>query len=204
LNSARGGGGARQDGVGRQHRRPLRSARDRRRRPAVPLFDDDGDELRRRHDAPLADALHRRQQADERRRRSTADVGRCRQPHRQAVLDADVLLHHQLTASPAAYPTDLYRQNWTSQLMQNMLLKFSKCQYVDLRKRSMVQFITWVCYTCITFLPPPRWLLWSPYVIGQTIIFLPCGFFYLLFFSSPNLSGRRLDVYTILLHMAWP
>jgi len=26
------------------------------------------------------------------------------------------------------------------------------------------------------------------------IIFLPCGFFYLLF-SSPNLSGRRLDVY---------
>ena len=44
--------------------------------------------------------------------------------------------------------------------------------------------------------------LWSPYVIGQTIIFLPCDFYlsiYLLllssFFSSPNLSGRRLDVY---------
>ena len=42
--------------------------------------------------------------------------------------------------------------------------------------------------------------LWSPYVIGQTIIFLPCDFyllsFFLLlsFFSSPNLSGRRLDV----------
>jgi len=37
--------------------------------------------------------------------------------------------------------------------------------------------------------------LWSPYVIGQTIIFLP-GDFYLsvFFFSSPNLSGRRLDV----------
>jgi len=34
--------------------------------------------------------------------------------------------------------------------------------------------------------------LWSPYGIGQTIIFLPCGFFFL--FSSPNLSGRRLDV----------
>jgi len=33
--------------------------------------------------------------------------------------------------------------------------------------------------------------------IGQTIIFLPCGFFFLLssFFSSPNLSRRRLDVY---------
>ena len=33
--------------------------------------------------------------------------------------------------------------------------------------------------------------------IGQAIIFLPCGFFLLLafFFSSPNLSGRRVDVY---------
>jgi len=40
-------------------------------------------------------------------------------------------------------------------------------------------------------------LLWPPYVIGQTIIFLPCYFYLLLlsFFSSPNLSGRRLDVY---------
>ena len=34
-------------------------------------------------------------------------------------------------------------------------------------------------------------LLWSPYGIGQTIIFLPCGYF---FFSSPNLSRCRLDV----------
>jgi len=38
-------------------------------------------------------------------------------------------------------------------------------------------------------------LLWSPYVIGQTIIFSCCGYFYLLLFSSPNLSGRKLDVY---------
>ena len=43
--------------------------------------------------------------------------------------------------------------------------------------------------------------LWSPYVIGQTIIFLPCDFYlssFLLssfFLSSPNLSGRRVDVY---------
>jgi len=40
--------------------------------------------------------------------------------------------------------------------------------------------------------------LWSPYVIGQTIIFSCCGlfffFFFLSFFSSPNLSRRRLDV----------
>ena len=38
--------------------------------------------------------------------------------------------------------------------------------------------------------------LWSPYGIGQTIIFSCCGlFFFFLFFSSPNLSRRRLDVY---------
>jgi len=38
--------------------------------------------------------------------------------------------------------------------------------------------------------------IWSPYGIGQVIIFLPCGFFLLSFFlSSPKLSGRRLDVY---------
>jgi len=31
--------------------------------------------------------------------------------------------------------------------------------------------------------------------MGQAIIFLPCGFFVLsiFFFSSPNLSGRKLD-----------
>ena len=39
--------------------------------------------------------------------------------------------------------------------------------------------------------------LWPPYGIGQAIIFLPCDFYsiFLLLFSSPNLNGRRLDVY---------
>jgi len=41
-------------------------------------------------------------------------------------------------------------------------------------------------------------LLWPPYVIGQSIIFLPSGFFYFssffLFVSSPNFSCRRLDL----------
>ena len=37
--------------------------------------------------------------------------------------------------------------------------------------------------------------LWSPYGIGQTIIFSSCGFFLCSFFPSPNLSGRTLDVY---------
>ena len=42
-----------------------------------------------------------------------------------------------------------------------------------------------------------HYFLWSPYLIGQTIIFSSCGFFLLLsfFYSSPNLSSRRLDVY---------
>jgi len=35
-------------------------------------------------------------------------------------------------------------------------------------------------------------VLWPPYEIGQAILFFPCGFFT---FSSPNLSGSRLDVY---------
>jgi len=38
--------------------------------------------------------------------------------------------------------------------------------------------------------------LWSPYGTGQTVIFLPRGFFFLSsFFSSPDLSRRRFDVY---------
>jgi len=36
--------------------------------------------------------------------------------------------------------------------------------------------------------------LWPPYVIGQAIYILILWFLLLLFFS-PNLSGRRLDVY---------
>jgi len=44
-----------------------------------------------------------------------------------------------------------------------------------------------------------RRFLWPPCVADADIIFLPCGFYisiYLsIFFSSPNLSFRRLDVY---------
>jgi len=49
-------------------------------------------------------------------------------------------------------------------------------------------------------------LLWPPCVADADIIFLPYGFFFYLsfFLSSPNLSGRRVDVYCILLHMVWP
>jgi len=43
--------------------------------------------------------------------------------------------------------------------------------------------------------------LWPPYVIGQSIYIFILWFLLVLpplLFSSPNLSGRRLDVYTIL------
>ena len=53
------------------------------------------------------------------------------------------------------------------------------------------------CLECVTV----RWL-WSPYVLRQTIIFSSCFFLLLLssFFSSLNLSDRRLDVYHTLAH----
>jgi len=46
-------------------------------------------------------------------------------------------------------------------------------------------------------------LLWPPCVADADIVFSSCGFFYLLssfFFSSPNLSRRRLDVYHTCTH----
>jgi len=43
--------------------------------------------------------------------------------------------------------------------------------------------------------------LWLPCIADADIIFLPCGFYLSsVFFSSPNLSGRRLDVYHTCTH----
>ena len=54
---------------------------------------------------------------------------------------------------------------------------------------------------CLSFSVLYQPLLWSPYGIGQTIIFCR-GFFSspIFFFSSPNLSHRRLDVYRTSTH----
>jgi len=47
--------------------------------------------------------------------------------------------------------------------------------------------------------------LWSPNVIGQIIIFLPCDFFLLLSFFIPRLISAAVDwMSTILPHMVWP
>ena len=52
-----------------------------------------------------------------------------------------------------------------------------------------------------------QYLLWSPYGMGQTTIFLPCGFFFLSFFLlsflSPNLSGWRSDAYNLPYFHTW-
>jgi len=48
--------------------------------------------------------------------------------------------------------------------------------------------------------------LWPPYAIRQAIIFLPCGFFYLLIPSSMKylLSAVADWMFTILWHVVWP
>jgi len=47
--------------------------------------------------------------------------------------------------------------------------------------------------TVATAIPSSLASLWSPYGIGQTIMFSSCGFFFLSssFFSSPSLSRRK-------------
>jgi len=48
-------------------------------------------------------------------------------------------------------------------------------------------------------------LLWPPYVIGQAVIFLPCGFYLLLSIFFPRLILAVADwMSTILSHMVWP
>ena len=46
-------------------------------------------------------------------------------------------------------------------------------------------------------------LLWSPYGIGQTIIFLPCDFYLVLFFFPRLFSAAADWMSAILPHMAW-
>ena len=43
-----------------------------------------------------------------------------------------------------------------------------------------------------------------PYGIGQTIIFLPCGFFFLCFFFPHLISAVADWMSAILAHMVWP
>ena len=49
----------------------------------------------------------------------------------------------------------------------------------------------------------PIALLWPPYVIGQAIIFLPCGFFFLSIFFFRRLISAAAD-WMSTVHMVWP
>ena len=49
-----------------------------------------------------------------------------------------------------------------------------------------------------------QFYLWSPYVIGQTIIFSCCFFFLLLLFFPRLISAVGGWMFTILYHMVWP
>jgi len=76
---------------------------------------------------------------------------------------------------------------------------FSDCQFVPQLRRynptkscDGAQMAIFLCH-----------LLWSPYVIGQTIIFSSCFLFFFLFF--PRLISVVGDwMLTILWHMVWP
>jgi len=62
--------------------------------------------------------------------------------------------------------------------------------------------VDWVCLTGPISLCLDSFL-WSPYVIGQTIIFSSC--FFLLSFFFPRLISAVGDwMFTILWHMVWP
>ena len=57
--------------------------------------------------------------------------------------------------------------------------------------------------TCLEVLRV-RLCLWSPYVIGQTIVFSCCGLFFLLLFFPRLISAAADWMSTILRHMVWP
>jgi len=61
--------------------------------------------------------------------------------------------------------------------------------------RYFTKFVYDVAVKKFTFAISPPDDFWSPYVIGQTIYIFILWFVRLsFFFSSPNLSGRRLNV----------
>ena len=76
---------------------------------------------------------------------------------------------------------------------------FSDCRYVPLVRRYSP---TKLCDGAQMAIVGD--FLWSPYVIGQTIIFLPCDFYLLSFFIPRLISAAADGMSTILLHMAWP
>ena len=79
------------------------------------------------------------------------------------------------------------------------------CELMRTDQYSQAICLLWLPYSKqeIVRFPFGIWFLWSPYVIGQTIIFLPCDFF-LLFFFPCLISAVGDWMSTIFPHMVWP
>ena len=95
----------------------------------------------------------------------------------------------------------LARNRWKQEQQKVGTFAVLYCAVVTPAKEDMFLSLFMVALCNIYF----HALLWSPYVIGRPYIFSSCFFFLLssfffFFFSSPNLSGRRLDVYHTLAH----
>jgi len=90
----------------------------------------------------------------------------------------------------------------TNNTMRSVLLKscLKASTIIQYRLYQINPFYNDVC-NCNFILVLYPWFLWPPYVTGRPLYFCPVVSFYLLlllssfFYSSPNLSGRRLDVY---------
>jgi len=97
----------------------------------------------------------------------------------------------------------LYRLNSPSQFFQTCASSWNKPTH-----HAVIHYTVLIHYAILLSVPAFRkqnTFLWSPYVIGQTIIFLPCDFY--LFSSSfiPRLISVATDwMSTIFLHMEWP
>ena len=82
----------------------------------------------------------------------------------------------------------------------NLLCGILKFQILNTDNEADRFFLQKLIIQASTFIDRCICYLWSPYVIGRRYIFSCCFFFFFLFLSSPNLRGRRLDVYHTLAH----
>ena len=125
-------------------------------------------------------------------------------------------LRARLTSTYCNINLTLSASAWATGCLEDSLLPLANVSLIlltrfEIKLRMDSRLLTVVCHLPVYLLMVgsaasvclPLCLLYyyllSPYIIGQTIIFLPCSFylssFFFFLFSSPNLSGRRLHVY---------
>ena len=111
---------------------------------------------------------------------------------------------------PACKPAEKKCQGNSSFALLNLLLaSTTSSQTQEITRSFLGSGLTRNILECSLALNVTAPLLWSPYVIGQTIIFLPCdfylSFFFLLSFFIPRLISAAVDwMSTILPQMVWP